>query len=129
MNKLVFDDNYIIVTNLMGVLRYLPSSELYKSKIINLKKNDDIDRDDFISKLNDLGYERVPIVSKTGEMAIRGYVVDIFPIEYSEPIRIEFWGDTIDSIKYFDLDSQISNKEVDNICIFPYTEFFCYQMK
>ena len=123
LNKLVFDDNYIIVTNLMGVLRYLPSSELYKSKIINLKKNDDIDRDDFISKLNDLGYERVPIVSKTGEMAIRGYVVDIFPIEYSEPIRIEFWGDTIDSIKYFDLDSQISNKEVDNICIFPYTEF------
>ena len=123
LNKLVFDDNYIIVTNLMGVLRYLPSSELYKSKIINLKKNDDIDRDDFISKLNDLGYERVPIVSKTGEMAIRGFVVDIFPIEYSEPIRIEFWGDTIDSIKYFDLDSQISNKEADNICIFPYTEF------
>ena len=123
LNKLVFEDNYIVVTNLMGVLRYLPSSELYKSKIINLKKSDDIDRDDFISKLTDLGYERVPIVSKTGEMAIRGYVVDIFPIEYNEPIRIEFWGDTIDSIKYFDLDSQISNKEVDNICIFPYTEF------
>ena len=128
LNKLIFDDNYIVVTNLMGVLRYLPLSNLYKNKIIHLKKNDDIARDDFISKLNDLGYEKVPIVSKTGEMAIRGYVVDIFPIEYSEPIRIEFWGDVIDSIKYFDLDSQISNKEVDNICIFPYTEF-CYQMK
>ncbi len=123
LNKLVFEDNYIVVTNLMGVLRYLPLSNLYKNKIIDLKKNEDIDRDDFISKLTDLGYERVPIVSKTGEMAIRGYVVDIFPVEYNEPIRIEFWGDTIDSIKYFDLDSQISNKEVDNICIFPYTEF------
>ena len=83
----------------------------------------DIDRDDFINKLFDLGYEKKPVVSRTGEMAIRGYVIDIFPIEFDNPIRIEFWGDTIDSIKYFDLDDQISNTSVDSVKIYPYTEF------
>ena len=123
LNKLVYDDNYIVITNLMGYLRYLPSSQLYKSKIINLKKGSEINRDNFISNLFDLGYEKVPIVSKTGEMAIRGYVIDIFPIEFDNPIRIEFWGDNIDNIKFFDIDSQLSDKELDEIKIFPYTEF------
>ena len=123
LNKLVYDDNYIVITNLMGYLRYLPSSQLYKSKIINLQKGSEIDRDNFISNLFDLGYEKVPIVSKTGEMAIRGYVIDIFPIEFDNPIRIEFWGDNIDNIKFFDIDSQLSDKELDEIKIFPYTEF------
>ena len=45
-------------------------------------------------------------------MAIRGYVIDIFPIEFDNPIRIEFWGDTIDSIKYFDLEDQISITQI-----------------
>ena len=123
LNKLVYDDNYIVITNLMGYLRYLPSSQLYKSKIINLKKGSEINRDNFISNLFDLGYEKVPIVSKTGEMAIRGYVIDIFPIEFDNPVRIEFWGDNIDNIKFFDIDSQLSDKELDEIKIFPYTEF------
>lgn len=123
LNRLVKEDKCIVVANLMGVLRYLPSKDLYKSKVINFSKNDDIDREMFISNLYDLGYDKVPLVTKTGEMAIRGYVIDIFPIDYDDPIRIEFWGDTIDSIKYFDLESQISNKETDNISIYPFTEF------
>lgn len=124
LNKLIReDDNYIVITNLMGVLRYLPSKELYKSKIIKIIKNEDIDRERFISNLFDLGYEKVPLVTKTGEMAIRGYVIDIFPIDFDNPIRIEFWGDTIDSIKYFDLESQISNKEIESTFIYSFTEF------
>ena len=76
-----------------------------------------------ISNLYDLGYEKVPVVTKTGEMAIRGYVIDVFPITYENPIRIDFWGDTIDSIKYFDLDSQISNNKIDEAIIYSFTEF------
>ena len=123
LNKLLGSGKYIVVTNLMGILRYLPNTKLYKNKIIDINKNMDIDRDDFINKLFDLGYEKKPVVSRTGEMAIRGYVIDIFPIEFDNPIRIEFWGDTIDSIKYFDLDDQISNTSVDSVKIYPYTEF------
>lgn len=123
LNKLLGSGKYIVVTNLMGILRYLPNTKLYKNKIIDINKDMDIDRDDFINKLFDLGYEKKPVVSRTGEMAIRGYVIDIFPIEFDNPIRIEFWGDTIDSIKYFDLEDQISNTSIDSVKIYPYTEF------
>ena len=123
LNKLLTSDNYIVITNLMGILRYLPSIDMYKSKIIEIKKDDDIDRDKFIDNLYNLGYENVSLVSKSGEMAIRGYVIDIFPIDVDNPIRIEFWGDTIDSIKYFDVESQLSNDEINDICIYPFTEF------
>ena len=123
LNKLTLDEKYIVITNLMGILRYLPSKSLYKDKIINLKCNEDIDRDSFIASLYDLGYEKVPIVTKSGEMAIRGYVIDVFPICFDNPIRIEFWGDTIDSIKYFDLESQISNDSTSDVYIYPFTEF------
>ena len=123
LNKLCDDDKYIVVTNMTGMLRYLPSKKLYKSKFINLSKNDSIDRDKFINDLYELGYENVPLVSKSGEMAIRGYVIDIFPIGEESPVRIEFWGDDIDSIKYFDLDSQLSNEEINGINIYPFTEF------
>ncbi len=123
LNRLIEEDNYIVITNLMGILRYLPSKKIYERKIISLKKNTDIDRDKFIDSLYELGYNNVSIVSNSGEMAIRGYVIDIFPIDYDNPIRIEFWGDTIDSIKYFDLDSQLSKEEVSEISIYPFTEF------
>ena len=123
LNKLVNNDKYIVVTNLMGLLRYLPNKSLYKKKIINLNVNEDVNREVLINNLIDLGYDRVPLVTKTGEVAIRGYVIDIFPMETDSPIRIEFWGDTIDSIKYFDLDSQISSDSINTISIYPFTEF------
>lgn len=123
LNKLIGDDKYIVVTNLMGVLRYLPNKKLYKDKVVCLSINDDINRDELINKLFDLGYERVPLVTKTGEMAVRGYVIDIFVIGMEYPIRIEFWGDTIDSIKYFDLDTQVSDNLIDKVYIYPFTEF------
>jgi len=123
LNKLIENNRYIVITNLMGYLRYLPSKNVFKKSILTLEKNQDIPREELIEKLYNLGYEKETIVTETGKLGIRGYVLDIFPIGFEQPIRIEFWGDTIDSIKYFDLDSQISNKEIDKVNIYPYTEF------
>ncbi len=66
---------------------------------------------------------RYHLLLKLVKWLLGGYVVDIFPIGFDNPVRIEFWGDTIDSIKYFDLDSQSSNKQIDKISIYPFTEF------
>lgn len=123
LNSIIDNDKYIVITNLMGLLRYLPNKSLYENKIVKLKVNEDVNRDVLINRLFDLGYNRVPLVTKTGETAIRGYVIDVFPIGMDNPIRIEFWGDTIDSIKFFDLDSQISTDDIESICIYPFTEF------
>ena len=123
INKLIYDDKYIVITNLMGILRYLPSKDVWKKKIISLKKDNDINREKLLNDLYELGYEKETIVTETGKFGIRGYVIDVFPIGMDNPIRVELWGDTIDSIKIFDIDTQLTIKDIDSIEIYPYSEF------
>lgn len=123
LNATLTDKNSIYITNLMGYLRFLPTKKDYKDSVINIKVNDTIEPKELVSRLIDIGYERQSIVTKTGEIAIRGFVVDLFPITEEMPIRIEFFGDDIESIRYFDIETQKSSKEVSSICITPVTEF------
>ena len=123
LNALCEDDKYIVVTNLMGALRYLPKKELWQKSKIVLKKGMDIDREKLLEDLYNLGYERETIVNGTGKVGVRGYVLDIFPTSFENAIRIEFWGDTIDTIKYFDVETQLSIKEINEVTIYPFTEF------
>ena len=121
LNNILNNDTNIVVTNLMGYLRFLPSLNTYKTSKIQLKVNNDIKIDDLVENLFKLGYRKETIVNKTGEIAVRGFVVDIFPISYENPIRIEFWGDTIDSIRVFNVDNQLTLKNIDEAIINPYT--------
>lgn len=115
----------IIITSLDGYLRFLPRVETYKNKIINLNVGFSINIKELVSKLVDLGYENTSIVNKTGEFAVRGFIVDIFPIEYDNPIRIEFFDDEIESIRSFSSDNQMSIEKLSNVNVFPVTEFLC----
>ena len=116
-------EKVILITNLMGYLRYLPNKKLWLKSYIELKKGMSIDRELLINKLYNSGYERETIVNESGKFGVRGYVIDIFPTLDNNPVRIEFWGDTIESIKYFDVQSQLSNKEIDCVLIPPFSEF------
>ncbi|MBE6150615.1 MAG: transcription-repair coupling factor [Firmicutes bacterium] len=123
LNQLLESENHIVVTHLNGLLRYLPTKELFRKKRITLKKDEDYEREELIKNLISLGYKSETIVNKTGEIGIRGFVIDIFPIGEENPIRIEYFGDTIDSIRYFDETTQKTIKEINEIEIKPYTEF------
>ncbi len=129
LNMLSKNGNYIVVTNLMGALRYLPSKELWKESKIVLKKGKSYDREELLNKLFNLGYVRETIVNGTGQIGVRGYVIDIFPISSEKAIRVEFWGDDIDSIKYFDIDTQLSLNEIDEFTIYSYNEFLLDEYK
>ncbi|MEG0825868.1 MAG: transcription-repair coupling factor [Bacilli bacterium] len=120
---LTFDSKKIVVTNLMGYLRFLPTIKDYKNNFITLIKNESIKIEELVKKLYNIGYHREAVVNKTGEIAVRGYVVDIFPLFEENPIRIEYWGDEIESIRYFNIDNQLSLKEIEKIEIFSNTEF------
>lgn len=113
----------IVITNLMGYLRYLPSKETYQKSFIELEENSEINVKELINKLDLIGYERQTVVTKTGEMAIRGFIIDIFPINAKNPVRIELFGDEIDSIRYFDIDTQLTIKNINSISITPNSEF------
>ncbi|MBQ2872689.1 MAG: transcription-repair coupling factor [Bacilli bacterium] len=129
LNTLLSSNKYIVVTNLMGALRYLPTKSLWEKSNITLKKGIDVDREKLLTDLYNIGYERETIVNGTGKVGVRGYVIDIFPASYEDAVRIEFWGDTIDSIKYFDVDTQLSLKEIDEVTISPFTEFIIDEYK
>ena len=113
----------IVITNLMGYLRYLPTKKIWNDSFIYLNKNLEISKDNLFKKLISIGYELDTLVTKTGQIATRGFIIDIFPANIENAIRIEFWGDTIDSIREFDIDTQKSIRELDNILIKPYSEF------
>ena len=123
LRELEKKENKIVVTNLMGYLRYLPKKEVFLKKKITLKKNQDYSIKDLIEKLYGYGYTKETIVNKTGEIAVRGYVLDIFSTDSENPIRIEFFGDTIDEIKVFDVNTQLTIRKIDEIEINPNTEF------
>lgn len=119
INNLIKDNKKIVVTDLNGYLKKISSLDSYKKSIIKIKKDDNYSRDKLVSSLIDLGYARESVVTKTGEFSVRGFVVDIFLVGYENPIRIEFFGDEIDSIREFDADDQKSIREISSIDIYP----------
>ena len=123
INNILDGECSIVITNLMGYLRYLPSKKSYVDHILELKVGMTIEPKDLISKLINSGYCRDTVVSKTGEIGVRGFVVDIFPVDEENPVRIEFFDDEIESIRYFDTDSQKSIKSINSIIVKPYFEF------
>ena len=78
--------------------------------------------DDLINKLLASGYSRCDMVEGQAQFSVRGSVIDIFPVSESRPIRIELWGDEVDSISYFDTDSQRRTDSVESVTVFPSLE-------
>ena len=110
----------IIVTNLMGFLKFLPHIE--SNKIYTISKGENINRDTLVENLVNLGYTKDSIVTSTGEFAVRGFVVDAFLFSENHPIRIEFFGNEIESIRYFDEKTQRSLETIESINIYPVDE-------
>lgn len=123
LNNLIHYGNKIVVTHLTGYLRFLPDPLLYKEKIITLKTNQDISMDLLRERLLSIGYKRESFVTQTGEFAVRGFILDVFPLEMEYPIRIEFFGDNIENLKLFNVNNQRTISTQDEVVIYPFTEF------
>lgn len=99
-----------------------PISENIYDYIIKIKISDKFDISVLSLDLINLGYERCEVTESKGQFSIRGSIIDIFPINSENPIRIDFFGDEIESIKYFDADNQTSLYTIDNAEIYPCKE-------
>ena len=122
INILKENNHKIVVTNLMGILRYLPDYRAASKLEFKLQTGMAINRDKILEVLDSFGYKRDTLVTSTGEYAVRGYVIDLFLIEQEHPVRIEFFGNEIESIRFFDENTQMSIKEVKEITCLPYQE-------
>ncbi|MFB4313028.1 transcription-repair coupling factor [Actinomadura sp. 21ATH] len=90
----------VVVTPVRAVLQPIVSG-LADLEPVRLRGGEDADLDDTVRRLVDAGYHRVDLVEKRGEIAVRGGILDVFPPTEEHPLRVEFWGDTVEEIRYF----------------------------
>jgi transcription-repair coupling factor (superfamily II helicase) len=95
---------------------------LDKYPLLIAEKGDLLERELFVEELHIQGYLNVPVVSGAGEMSIRGGILDIFPPDKDHPVRIEFFGDEIESLRFFDIETQLSIREIKELKICPAIE-------
>lgn len=115
-------DTTIITTIDGGMDRILPLSYL-KEKVITLKEAQTLDFTKLQKRLTELGYDRQGQVDSPGQYAVRGGILDVFPLTEETPFRIELWDDEIDTIKTFDVANQRSIERVEEIKIYPAAEY------
>ena len=112
----------IVITTIEAAMqKTIPKEVLYKNKI-KLKVGDTIDTEELKEKLISMGYERTELTEGNGQFCIRGGIIDI-SISENLGVRIELWGDDIDSIRYFNLSSQRSTEMAEKVEIIPLHEY------
>ena len=116
-NKINDNNKKIVIAHLNSFIKKLPSKSKFIDEKISLKVGQKVNRDELIKKLDSIGYKRDSMVYDISEYAVRGFVIDVFPISEEKPVRIEFFDDEIEKIKYFDPQKQITCESIDNIKI------------
>lgn len=101
------------------------SKKMLLENSVTLKKGDEYNFTELVAKLINSGFTRFEAVESKGQISVRGSILDIFPISSEKPVRIEFWGDEIDQIAYFDIESQRRIEEIEEISLCPATEMLC----
>ena len=119
LRKLLNKENITVVTTISACLEKLPSLDSILDKIIKLKEGKEYEFDKLISNLTSIGYTRTSEVETIGEFAVRGGIIDIFNVTSEDPIRIDFFGDTIDSISYYNIETKRSTERISAYEILP----------
>ena len=112
-----------IVVTFDGFMDALIPLDVMKKRMISVKLGDVVDFEKLWQDMVLLGYEREEQIEGPGQFAVRGGIMDIYPLTEEVPIRIELWGDEVDSIRTFDVDSQRSIENLQEIVIYPATDF------
>ncbi len=112
----------IIVSSIDGFLKKMVPQEAFEKNALKLQTGGEISQESLQNKLMLLGYERAHQVEAKGQYSIRGGIVDIFPLDASEPYRIEMFDTEIDSIRTFDISTQRSIKNVRLLSVYPAQE-------
>ena len=115
--------NVTIVTSFDGFMDALIPLEEMEKRILSVEVGQVLDFEKFKSDMVRLGYEREEQIDGPGQFAVRGGIMDIYPLTEEVPIRIEMWDDEVDSIRTFDVESQRSIENLQEIVIYPASDF------
>ncbi len=127
IRRLVEGQKAVIVTTIDGLMDKLIPIRQIKENVLTFQCGDMVNLNKLQKELISMCYERVGQVELSGQFAIRGGIIDIFPLSEESPIRIDLWDDEIDSIKYFDVESQRSITMLEEVSVYPATEYILSQ--
>ena len=122
LNKMQEMRTGVVITTIESVLQKMISKKALYKNTLNFKVGDSEDLETIKQKLVELGYVRCDLIEGRGQFSVRGGIVDI-SVNEKEGVRLEFWGDEIDSIRYFNVVSQRSTENIDKITIYPAHEY------
>ena len=129
LKKIVERKPLTIVACLDVLMEKMIPFEEFKEHCLTIDFESIIDTDALKLKLSELGYENSGLVEAPGQFGIRGGIIDIFPLTEELPVRIELWGDEVDSIRSFDTETQRSVEKLDEVQIYPATEMILSRNK
>jgi transcription-repair coupling factor (superfamily II helicase) len=109
----------VVVTTQRALAERTRMSSAVLARQLRLHRGDTRTLTETVQRLGRMGYERVPSVTDVGQVAVRGGIVDVYGFGMADPMRIEWWGDEVSSIRAFDLDTQRSSDEVDSVTVLP----------
>lgn len=115
-------EKFITITTLEAIKNKLTTLSQFNNNFVKISSEDEIDQDEFIKKLINLNYSLSSLVENKGEFAKRGSIIDIWPINYENPIRIELFDNEIDSIRFFDKSTQRTIEKINEFTISPTNE-------
>jgi transcription-repair coupling factor (superfamily II helicase) len=113
----------ITIAPVAAALLRTESAEFYRQLALVLRTGEELSLEDLVQHLESIGYERREPVEMVGEYSVRGGIFDVFPAEAARPIRVEFFGDEIESIRQFDVESQRSVLKVSTATLLPLAEY------
>jgi transcription-repair coupling factor (superfamily II helicase) len=113
----------VLIIPVRALFSRLPRPETFAARIVSLAENEEIDVQQILQTLVDNGFVRTDLVGEAGEFAFRGGILDVFPPNTEKPLRVELFGDTIDSLRWFDPESQRSEEPAPPLTILPMSHF------
>jgi transcription-repair coupling factor (superfamily II helicase) len=122
MDQLSQPQPKILITHAAAIMRYLPDPQFFQSLSIHFKVGQTYDLSDIKQRLAQSGYAKVNKIDQTLEFAVRGDIIDIGSVNLLHPIRLEFFGNTLESIRYFEFSTQSSFEELKSVTILPASE-------
>ena len=122
LSKLPSMRNGIIIASSPALLQRLPPVDYVAARSLSLQTGQVLPHDQFTESLAAAGYLRVPQVTEHGEFAVRGSLIDVFPMGSEQPVRIDFFDDEIESLRFFSAESQLSGKAIDALNLLPARE-------
>lgn len=122
LHKIVSGERLVVVAPVQAALQNIIPLPIFKNLYIDIKKGEEMLYELLIEEIAHLGYKRTSMVEGSGEFSVKGDILDIFPSSMENPVRIEFFGDTIERVRTFDALSQRMIEEIDFVEILPQRE-------